>query len=219
MRRSLQQCGAACGLPKGLLNARTLRRTRALELERRGLPPSVINIFLGRAQPHTGGARFAPETAARMLHEQIQGEQCMKTSARNVFQGRIVELARHGLLTHVALRTAEGLRVTAVITNESDKALGLTEGALVNASVKAPWVMLLPGALPDSASAPAENCYTGIVERIREDGMVAEVLVALPEGMMICALCGKGTELPRGLAQGQTVTAYFKSFSVILTLE
>ena len=34
VRRCLQQCGAACGLPKGLLSARSLRHTRALELGR-----------------------------------------------------------------------------------------------------------------------------------------------------------------------------------------
>lgn len=38
VRRCLQHCGEACGLPKGLLSARALRHSRALELARQGLP-------------------------------------------------------------------------------------------------------------------------------------------------------------------------------------
>ena len=41
VRRSLQQCGNACGLPAGLLSARSLRQTRILELVRQGLPAPV----------------------------------------------------------------------------------------------------------------------------------------------------------------------------------
>lgn len=63
----------------------------------------------------------------------------MKTSARNVFQGRITSLRSSGLLVEVVLRTAGGLRVAALITDESRKTLALAEGKLVNAAVKAPW--------------------------------------------------------------------------------
>ncbi len=143
----------------------------------------------------------------------------MKTSARNVFQGRITSLRQSGLLVEVVLRTAGGLRVSSLITDESCKTLALNEGKLVNASIKAPWVLVQGGELSPKSSPPAENCFTGVVERVREDEMVAEILVALGEGSQVCALRNRGPENPINLAAGQTVTVFFKAFSVILTVD
>ena len=53
IRRNLQRCGEECGLPRGLLTARGLRRSRGLELRRQGLPDLVVDAFLGR--PRHGG--------------------------------------------------------------------------------------------------------------------------------------------------------------------
>lgn len=221
VRRCLQQVGAACGLPKGLLSARALRHTRALELGRQGLPLPVVDIFLGRrsAPGQSGIVRCDPQEAKRLLREQLQRERPMKTSARNVFQGRITSLRQSGLLVEVVLRTAGGLRVSSLITDESYKTLGLNEGKLVNASIKAPWVLVQAGELSPKSSPPAENCFTGVVERVREDDMVAEILVALGEGSQVCALRNRGPENPINLTAGQTVTVFFKAFSVILTVD
>ena len=221
VRRCLQQCGAACGLSKGLLSARALRHTRALELGRQGLPLPVVDIFLGRraAPGQSGLVSCDLQEARRLLREQLQRERPMKTSARNVFQGRITSLRSSGLLVEVVLRTAGGLRVAALITDESRKTLALAEGKLVNASVKAPWVLVQAGELPKNASTPAENCFAGMVERVREDDMVAEILVALPEGSLVCALRNRSAENPVSLTAGQKVTVFFKAFSVILNLD
>ena len=107
----------------------------------------------------------------------------MKTSARNVFQGRITSLRQTGILVEVAMRTAGGLRIVALITDESCRTLALAEGKLVNASVKAPWVLVTPGELSKNTAPPAENCFVGVVERVREDQVVAEVLVS--EGQQV----------------------------------
>ena len=219
VRRSLQECGAACGLPKGLLSARSLRHSRALELGRQGLPLPVVDIFLGRrAGPGQSGiVRYDPQGAQRLLREQLQRERPMKTSARNVFQGRIVSLRQSGLLVEVILSTAGGLRVAALITDESYRSLALEEGKLVNASVKAPWVMVETGA--PAAASGAENRFTAVVERVREDGMVMEILAALPEGSQICALQSKNPDTNAPLRAGDTITVSFKAFSVILSLD
>jgi molybdate transport system regulatory protein len=221
VRRCLQQCGAACGLPRGLLSARSLRHSRALELGRQGLPLPVVDIFLGRrsAPGQSGIVRCDKQEAKRLLREQLQRERPMKTSARNVFQGRITSLRKSGLLVEVVLRTAGGLRVAALITDESCKTLALDEGKLVNASIKAPWVLVQPGELPPKSAPPAENCFVGTVERVREDEIVAEILVALSEGSQVCALRNRGPEDPVNIAAGETVTVFFKAFSVILTLD
>lgn len=221
VRRYLYQCAAACGIPAGLLSARALRRNRALEMSRQGLPLPVIDIFLGRneAPGQAGIVRCDRKEAQRLLREQLQKERPMKTSARNIFQGRIVRLRGSGLLVEVTLRTAGNLPVVALITDESFKALALEEGKLVNASVKAPWVLIQEGELASNTSPPAENCFSGVVERVREDELAAEILVALPDGSQVCVLHGKNREEPLNLSPGQKVTVFFKAFSVILNLE
>ena len=148
----------------------------------------------------------------------------MKTSARNVFQGRIVALRQSGLLVEAILSTAGGLRVAALITDESYRSLALEEGKLVNASVKAPCVMIEAGA-PEGgngrvdATSGAENRFAAVVERVREDGMVMEILAALPEGSQICALQSKGPATGAPLRAGDKITVLFKAFSVILSLD
>lgn len=56
VRRSLQQCGNACGLPAGLLSARSLRQSRILELVRQGLPAPVADMFAGRNRRQQSGS-------------------------------------------------------------------------------------------------------------------------------------------------------------------
>ena len=221
VRRCLQQCGAACGLPKGLLSARALRHSRALELGRQGLPLPVVDIFLGRraAPGQNSIVRCDPQEARRLLREQLQRERPMKTSARNVFQGRITTLRQTGIMVEVVLRTAGGLRIVSLITDESCRTLALTEGKLVNASVKAPWVLVSPGEFTKNSPPPAENCFLGVIEKVREDQMVAEVVVALPEGSLVCAIQSCCLESSDAFKAGQKATVLFKSFSVILNLD
>jgi molybdate transport system regulatory protein len=223
VRRSLLQCGAACGMQKGLLSARALRHSRAVELGRQGVPLPVVDIFLGRRTDagRKGVVRCDPLEAKKLLREQLQKESPVKTSARNIFQGRITGLRQSGLLVEVALSTAGGLRVVSLITDESFRALALSEGMLMNATIKAPWIMLQAqtGAGEHKASATAENCFPGVVERVREDGMVEEVLVSLPEGSQVCALQSKSGQNAASLRAGDKVVVMFKAFSVILNLE
>lgn len=145
VRRCLLECSAECGLPTGLLNARALRANRALELGRQGLPLPVLEYFLGRSVgPRPGLMRCDAPAALDMLREHLQVERPVKTSARNVFQGRIVSLRSAGLLVEVVLAAVGGLRITAIITDESLRNLDLREGTPVNAGVKAPWVIVEP---------------------------------------------------------------------------
>lgn len=122
------------------------------------------------------------------------------------------------------LSTAGGLRITALITDESCRSLALCDGKLVNASVKAPWVMVQQD-LPQAERAhgvcasAAENSFPALVERVREDDMVAEILAALPEGSQVCALQLTHPDGGLRLRAGDQVRILFKAFSVILSLD
>jgi len=61
----------------------------------------------------------------------------MKISARNVFEGKIIDIKKGATTSHVVL-DVKGLHVTAAITNEAveelDLKVGQTASAVINAS-------------------------------------------------------------------------------------
>lgn len=218
VRRSLQQCGNACGLPAGLLSARSLRQTRILELVRQGLPAPVADMFAGRnRRQQSGSIRYNLKAAQTLLREHVQRTSGLRTSARNVFHGRIEHLRASGIIVTVVLCTAGGLRVTAMITDESCKSLGLSKDMLVTASIKAPWIIIEPDQGQDKPPVTTRNCFRGTVERVRQDEMLAEILVNLPDGSQACALHVRGeSPIP---PVSSSVWVIFKALSVILTLD
>ncbi|ESR25187.1 TOBE domain-containing protein [Lutibaculum baratangense] len=66
----------------------------------------------------------------------------MKLSARNVLQGRVVEVHKGQTTAHVRLEIGPGVIVTASITNEAVDDLALKEGDTASAVVKATDVMI-----------------------------------------------------------------------------
>ena len=65
----------------------------------------------------------------------------MKISARNIFEGKIVEIKKGATTSHVLLDVL-GLIVTASITNESVEELGLKVGGAAKAVIKSSDVLI-----------------------------------------------------------------------------
>jgi molybdopterin-binding protein len=76
-------------------------------------------------------------TGRRLKH----GDEKMKISARNVFEGRVVDIKKGATTAHVTLE-AQGLMFTAAITNEAVEELGLKVGATASAIIKSSDVMI-----------------------------------------------------------------------------
>lgn len=66
----------------------------------------------------------------------------MKISARNILEGRILEVVRGATTAHVRLAVSPGTVLTASITNEAVDQLGLVAGQDAFAVVKASDVMI-----------------------------------------------------------------------------
>ena len=87
---------------------------------------------------------------------------------------------------------------------------------LVTASIKAPGSSSNPTRARTSPRAHT-HCFRGTVERVRQDEMLAEILVNLPDGSQACALHVRGeSPIP---PVGSSVWVIFKALSVILTLD
>ncbi len=65
----------------------------------------------------------------------------MKVSARNAFSGKIVDIKKGSTTSHVVI-DANGMKITAAITNESVDDLGLKVGGMATAIVKASEVIV-----------------------------------------------------------------------------
>lgn len=66
----------------------------------------------------------------------------MKLSARNQFEGKVVEVKKGITTTHVRVDIGGGHVVTASITNESAEELGLANGKNATVIIKASNVMV-----------------------------------------------------------------------------
>ncbi|MGE5123667.1 MAG: TOBE domain-containing protein [Acidobacteriaceae bacterium] len=66
----------------------------------------------------------------------------MKISARNIFKGKVVKIVRGAVNSEVILELPGGTRLVSIITNSSVESLGLAEGKVAYAIIKASNVMI-----------------------------------------------------------------------------
>lgn len=211
LRRSFARCAQACSLKPDILQASTMRRQRALELRLMGLGDDLLGIFFGNILKTEANNNIYLKNQ-QILVSFIQSESTIKTSARNVFNGKICEISQHGILVKIILQTENNLHIVSVITNTSYENLKLHLGKKATAMVKAPFVRIF-----DDLDEDIENCFTGKVEKILEDELALEILVRMPCGNLLCALySGNRNSWPR-ITEKEEVMIGFSSSSVILT--
>jgi molybdate transport system regulatory protein len=141
----------------------------------------------------------------------------MKTSARNHFEGQVVEVLNGAVNDQVTLRTQDGLDVVAIITHGSATSLGLSQGKAAFALVKASSVIVMVEM--SSQHVSARNCIAGAVSNVTKGAVNAEVTIAAPGGAQIAAIITNESVDRLGLAPGKAASAVFKASSVIIGVE
>jgi molybdopterin-binding protein len=140
----------------------------------------------------------------------------MKTSARNQFEGEVVQLTHGAVNDEVTLRTADGLEIVAIITHGSAKTLGLAAGKQAFALVKASSVIVMVDVSKDQVSA--RNCIAGTVTAVTTGAVNSEVTIGAGSAQIAAIVTNESVER-LGLAVGQAATAIFKASSVIVGVE
>ncbi|MES2879340.1 MAG: TOBE domain-containing protein [Pseudomonadota bacterium] len=138
----------------------------------------------------------------------------MNVSARNVFKGQITGLVEGVVNAEVALTTAGGDTIVAIVTEGSVKSLGLAVGKDAVAYVKAPWVMVLTG--DSNVQFSARNQFSGTVTSVSKGAINAEVSIELPGGTVVYAVITNQAVLELGLKVGAQATALIKASHVVL---
>ncbi|MBN3846728.1 LysR family transcriptional regulator [Paraburkholderia sp. Ac-20342] len=141
----------------------------------------------------------------------------VKTSARNQFYGTVSAITRGSVNDEVTLALPGGQAIVAVLTHESTEALGLAEGTVAFALIKASWVVLLvDGADGAPLRLSARNQLRGAVQSVKRGAVNAEVSLALDGGAVMTAVVTNESANALGLREGASAVAAFKASSVIL---
>ena len=147
VRRKFYERAQSCGFAKRLGGPEMIRKARAVELMQCNMPLPVVQTILGHSTPNLTSSyvSFSAEEIHQVTKLFMERESSHKTSARNSFFGKIKTIQRGDIQTRVEIITLSGHSVTTVITNDSLERLGLHEGRLITAEVKAPWIILQKG--------------------------------------------------------------------------
>lgn len=219
VRRKFYERAEACGIAKQQGSPEIIRKSRAVELMQNNMPLPAVQTLLGHSTPNLTSSyvSFSEDDIQQVTKFFMEKESARKTSARNSFFGKIQKIRRGDIQTRVELLTIGGHRVTTVITNDSLLRLGLKEGKLITAEVKAPWVMLQKKDVEPECSA--ENRFRGIVEQIHQGEINTEYIVRISDGTRVCSVVTTDSSRRLALGEGDKVWVLFNCFAVVLLAE
>lgn len=218
VRRKFYQCAETCGLARQLGGPEAIRKARAVELMQGNMPLPAVQMILGHSTPNLTSSyvSFSEEEIRQVARLFMEKESLRKTSARNSFFGKINTIERGDIQAQVKLTTIDGHTLTTIITNDSVERLGLQEGRLILAEVKAPWIILQGGGTEPNCSA--ENRLKGVVERITRGKINSECVVRISPATEVCAVVSSGGR-NLSLNEGDEIWVLFSGSSVVLHVE
>jgi molybdate transport system regulatory protein len=139
----------------------------------------------------------------------------MGLSIRNQLPGTVVTVTEGEVMATVRVRLDSGQEITAAITLDAVKELGITEGSAVRALAKSTEIALATGPSPlDGLSI--RNQLPGTIADITTGGAMARVRVDV-QGTPLTAVITKDAVADLGLATGDPVVALIKSTEISLT--
>lgn len=133
-------------------------------------------------------------------------------SARNQFQGTITEVKEGAVNGIVKLNIGGDNHISATISMDSIKELGLATGKEATAIVKATEVMMAN----EKLNISARNQLTGTVSAIEEGAVNAIVKLDVAEGVAVSSTISMEAVKELGLAVGKEATAIIKATSVMI---
>ncbi|MEU6242090.1 MULTISPECIES: TOBE domain-containing protein [unclassified Streptomyces] len=136
----------------------------------------------------------------------------MSLSIRNQIPGTVTEIAHGEAMATVKVRVESGPDLTAAITEDAVRDLGLTEGSAVRAMMKSTEVALATGQVEGLS---IRNQLPGTVSEVTAGPSMAAVKVAVEAGELTAAITRDAVD-DLGLAAGTRVVALIKSTEVSL---
>jgi len=136
-------------------------------------------------------------------------------SIRNQLPGTVATVALGEVMSTVKVRLDGDQVVTAAVTAEAVKDLGLAEGVGVLVLIKSTEVAVATAALP---GVSIRNQVPGTVAEVDHGAVMTTVKISIEGGGTLTAAITRDAAEDLGLAEGATVTALVKSTEVSLAL-
>ncbi|GGY17691.1 TOBE domain-containing protein [Streptomyces tanashiensis] len=136
----------------------------------------------------------------------------MTLSIRNQLPGTVTAVTTGEAMASVKVRLDGGQDITAAITADAVKDLGLAEGSAVKALVKSTEVALATGPVQGIS---IRNQLAGSVTEVSTGGAMGSVKVSVAGGELTAAITKDAVE-DLGLAAGTSVVALIKSTEIAL---
>ncbi|WP_426362468.1 TOBE domain-containing protein [Streptomyces sp. E-08] len=136
----------------------------------------------------------------------------MTLSIRNQFPGTVTAVTAGEAMASVKVRLDGGQDITAAITADAVKDLGLAEGSAVKALVKSTEVALATGPVEGIS---IRNQLPGSVTEVSTGGAMGSVKVSVAGGELTAAITKDAVE-DLGLDAGTSVVALIKSTEISL---
>jgi len=140
----------------------------------------------------------------------------MKTSARNQFVGTVTSLRSGAVNDEIEITLPSGVRIVAVVTQESAQSLGLRTKMTAIALVKSSSIVVATDL--EGAKLSARNQLRGEVSKVTTGAVNSEVEIELDGGGTIAAIVTEASAKSLGLAPGVRAIALFKATSVIVAV-
>ena len=140
----------------------------------------------------------------------------MKTTARNQFAGTITALALGPVSAEVTITLPGAQAITATLTAAAAKKLKLKKGQEAIALIKSSAVVLVTDFAGWRLSA--RNQLEGTLSRIDKGAVSSLVGLTLPGGAVVTASVTNDAVSALALTVGQSATAVFKAYSVIVAV-
>jgi molybdate transport system regulatory protein len=140
----------------------------------------------------------------------------MKTSARNQWVGKVSAVHAGAVNDEVELTLAGGLRLSAIVTRESTRSLGLRPQMTVIALVKSSAVLLAVGL--NDARVSARNRIECRVHTVTPGAVNAEVVLRAADSVEVVAIVPQAAIAELGLLPGAAVTALVKASDIVLAV-
>ncbi|MFD9475271.1 MULTISPECIES: molybdopterin-binding protein [Streptomyces] len=138
----------------------------------------------------------------------------MSLSIRNQIPGTVTSVTAGEAMSTVRVRLAGGQDITAAITTDAVKDLGVAEGSAVKALVKSTEVSLATGPVEGIS---IRNQIAGTVTDVATGGAMGSVKVSVEGGELTAAITKDAVEA-LGLASGSSVVALIKSTEISLSV-
>lgn len=219
VRRKFYERAQACGFQKHMGGPEMIRRARAVELMRSSMPLPAVQMMLGHSTPNLTSAyvSFSKDEVRKMTRLFMDREASRKTSARNSFFGKVSGIEKGDIQSRVTLTTLYGDLIATIITNDSLDRLGINEGSLVTAEIKAPWVILQKGS--EKPRCSADNILKGVISRISRGKINTEYAVRLEDGTEMCSIVATEGVKHLEFAEGDPAWILFTCFAVVLHVD